>query len=162
MRTIKLPAALAAAVLLWTASPLLADPRTLAGELREKGRAGTIDAIVQFVTDPGDTHFKSITNRGGKLRLKLKSARGGLFTIPASQLETLSANPAVRYISPNRVVTGKLEFANPATGAGIAQQYGWTGAGVGIAILDSGVAASHPDLSNGGASRVVYSQNFVA
>ena len=40
--------------------------------------------------------------------------------------------------------------------ANIAFQYGWTGAGVGVAIIDSGIY-NHPDLR----PRVVYSESFV-
>src|SRR6202011_5806976 len=51
----------------------------------------------------------------------------------------------------------------PAVNAFAAWQSGYTGAGIGIALIDSGVS-SHPDLSGGpwGSSRVVWNQSFVA
>ena len=64
----------------------------------------------------------------------------------------------MRYVSPDRRIAGSLEYAAPTVGGDIAFQSGWTGSGVGVAIIDSGVAGDHPDLK----SRIVYSQNFVA
>ncbi len=63
----------------------------------------------------------------------------------------------MRYVSPDRRIAGSLEYAAPTVGGDIAFQSGWTGSGVGVAIIDSGVAGSIPDLK----SRIVYSQNFV-
>src|SRR5205823_6421301 len=68
----------------------------------------------------------------------------------------LAAQPETTYVSLDRPVSGTLEFAEPTVDADIALQYGWTGAGVGVAVIDSGVY-SHPDLK----SRIVYSQSFV-
>ncbi len=49
----------------------------------------------------------------------------------------------------------------PSVGADSAWRSGWDGAGIGIAVIDSGIAA-HPDLQDAfGLSRVVYRQNFV-
>jgi serine protease AprX len=42
-----------------------------------------------------------------------------------------------------------------------ASTYAFDGTGIGVAVIDSGVAA-HADLGNGSKSRVVYSQSFVA
>ena len=55
-----------------------------------------------------------------------------------------------------------LSNAAPAVNAFAAWQSGYTGAGIGVALIDSGVA-SHPDLNGGflGLSRVVYNQSFV-
>jgi len=40
---------------------------------------------------------------------------------------------------------------------------GYTGYGIGVAVIDSGIRTSHPDLMNlnTGYSRVVYSQSFI-
>ena len=53
-------------------------------------------------------------------------------------LEALANDPEVAYISPDRPVHALLDTA--------AQQLGWTGKGIGIAIVDSGVSY-HYDLS---------------
>src|SRR5439155_3455769 len=64
----------------------------------------------------------------------------------------------VTYNSHDRKNYAKLEFAEPTVGANIAVQYGFNGAGVGVAIIDSGIESDHPDIR----PRVVYSQSFVS
>jgi serine protease AprX len=54
------------------------------------------------------------------------------------------------------------DLTNGATGVSAAWNSGFTGAGVGVAVIDSGINDSHPDLMNStqSASRVVYHQDF--
>ena len=53
------------------------------------------------------------------------------------------------------------DTTNVATGVNSAWSSGYTGAGVGVAVIDSGINDSHPDLRNAnGTSRVVYHQDF--
>jgi hypothetical protein len=53
-------------------------------------------------------------------------------------------------------VHGALDNAGPAVNASIALSYGWAGTGIGVAVVDSGIA-NDPDLKNSkGAPRVVY------
>jgi serine protease AprX len=69
----------------------------------------------------------------------------------------------VKYISLDRTMAPTLSNAAPAVNAFAAWQSGYTGAGVGVALVDSGVS-SHPDLNGGflGLSRVVWNQSFVS
>jgi serine protease AprX len=55
-----------------------------------------------------------------------------------------------------------MDYANPGVYADYAFNYGWKGAGIGVAIVDSGVY-DHPDLKNSAClqSRIVYKANFV-
>ena len=81
--------------------------------------------------------------------------------VPVSSILNLASNTSVRYVSLDRPIGGNLaqatDYSHVAVGANIAAGYGLTGAGIGVAILDSGIS-NHPDL----ASRVVYRQSFVA
>ena len=77
--------------------------------------------------------------------------------MPAQALSSIAGDSGVKYVSPDRRVTGALEFAEPTVGANIAFQYGWTGNNVGVAVIDSGIAADHSDIR----PRVVYSESFV-
>jgi serine protease AprX len=87
---------------------------------------------------------------------------GVLAQLPLSNILTLSNQSNVKYISLDRVLTPSLSNAAPAVNAFAAWQSGYTGGGVGVALIDSGVI-NHPDLNGGflGGSRVVWNQSFV-
>ncbi|WP_248926807.1 S8 family peptidase [Paenibacillus hamazuiensis] len=53
---------------------------------------------------------------------------------------------AVRYIGKDRVMRAALNVATPTVGGAAAAQSGWTGKGVTIAVLDTGIYP-HPDLT---------------
>jgi serine protease AprX len=118
----------------------------------------TADVIVQFRNAPGDSEIAGITARGAKLKRTLRNVRAAVFSVPASALAALSNNPEVVYVSPDREVAGRMEFAGPAVGADHAFNSGWTGSGIGIAIIDSGINPEHPDIKG----RIAYSESFIA
>lgn len=126
-------------------------------ELQNLPATALVDVIVQFDRVPGNGELARVINQGGKVKRALRHIPAAVFQIPAPALSAIAAAPEVVWISPDRQVAGALEFAGPAVGADLAFNYGWTGNGVGIAILDSGIAAEHPDVRG----RVVYSESFV-
>ena len=77
-------------------------------------------------------------------------------------IQNLSNQSNVVYISSDRPLAPSLSNAAVAVNAPFAWQSNYTGAGVGVALIDSGVS-SHPDLYLGilPLSRVVYQQSFV-
>ena len=77
-------------------------------------------------------------------------------TLPAGNLLALSNQPNVTYISPDRHVVTTADLSVQTTNAPVAWSSGWNGAGIGVAVIDSGIYA-HPDLN----SRVVYRESFV-
>jgi len=87
--------------------------------------------------------------------------------VPVSMLTELANDPNVAYVTPDR--TQKMtanpvteEFATAVEADVAAAQYALDGTGIGVAVIDSGIA-DHPDLyDSNGNSRVVYSQSFVA
>ena len=82
--------------------------------------------------------------------------------MPAAALKGLAKNPAIRFISPDRQVHAALDHARPAIGADIAQQYGWDGAGVTVAIIDTDIDSDEADLEDAaGHVRVLYQESFV-
>src|SRR5207248_2888342 len=84
-------------------------------------------------------------------------------SLSLSDIQALQNNPAVAYVTPIRPLKGSLDITTASVNANLAWQFGWNGAGVGVAVIDSGIADKH-DLtnSNGPASRVVYHQSFVS
>src|SRR5215468_3219688 len=123
-----------------------------------------MEVIVQFRQAPTSVHFQRMGKLGGVHTRTLKLVKSGVFNLPLSAIKALENDPDVLYVSPNRSVKLTASDEYEATvGADAAQSYGWDGTGVGVAVIDSGIA-DHPDLHDPvtGASRVVYSESFVA
>ena len=99
---------------------------------------------------------------GGTILGDLPLVNGLVAVLDGNGIANLSNQSNVVYISLDRPLTPSLSNAAPAVNAFAAWQSGYTGAGVGVALIDSGVS-SHPDLNGGfrGASRVVWNQSFV-
>src|ERR1019366_8742797 len=109
---------------------------------------------------PEARHHLNIAQRGGRLQRNLELVNSVVYTLPASALASLENDPDVAYVSPARPVAATLDYANPAINANIARQYGWDGTGVTVAVIDSGIMDSHPDVRTNGQSRVVYAESF--
>jgi len=86
-----------------------------------------------------------------------------VFTVPALMVPIIAKLPGVKYVSPDRPVVRHLDLTTATVGSTLANHLGWTGAGVGVAVIDSGIDITNADLkvANSSASRVVYSQDFV-
>jgi serine protease AprX len=129
-----------------------------------KGGGNMVTVIVQYRQMPTSAHLQSLQNGGAAIRSKFHSIRAVTMRIPVSMVAELANNPNVAYISPDRPVslTSSNEDFTTAVEADVAaSQFALDGTGVGVAVIDSGVA-DHADLHNAsGASRVVYSQSFV-
>ncbi len=131
------------------------------------GSNSTVTVIVQYQQMPSSTNLKTAQSSGAKIGRKLPTINAVTMTIPASMLTALGADPNVIYVTPDRRIsmtsTPVTEQFGTAVEADVAaSQYALDGTGIAVAIIDSGIA-DHPDLHNSiGATRVVYSQSFVA
>ncbi|MFH1072990.1 MAG: S8 family serine peptidase [Nanoarchaeota archaeon] len=76
--------------------------------------------------------------------------------IPFNQLKEIAENDHIKSIYPNREYRALLESSVPQIHASFMWQQGYTGKGVRIAILDTGIEQGHPMFDN----RVVLSQTF--
>lgn len=138
----------------------------MSADLREHATSKSlVTVIVQFRQMPDTTALAGMQSRGAAMRNRLHSIRAVTMRVPVSMLAELESNPNVAYVTPDRPVslTAANEDYTTAVEADVAAaQFAQDGTGLGVAIIDSGVA-DHPDLHNAaGASRVVYSQSFVA
>jgi serine protease AprX len=121
----------------------------------------TVKVIVQFRQVPTAAHYATMRGRGGKLQAKLHSIKGAAFTIPVSALAALEADPEILSVSIDHPMNVMDDLTNDATGTEAAWNAGFNGSGIGVAVIDSGINDSHPDLHNSdGTSRVVYHQDF--
>ena len=86
---------------------------------------------------------------GGSIGLSLPIISGQSVTIPNIAIPLLAMSPLVVHMSIDRGVAGAMERTGATVGATtVRQELGVDGSGVGVAIIDSGVAPSHDDLSN--------------
>jgi serine protease AprX len=83
--------------------------------------------------------------------------------VPNASLLALAGSAAISRIASDRDTIATNERTGPTVGAtAVRQTYGYDGTGVGIAVIDSGAAASHTDLADGsGAPRIVQFVDFV-
>ena len=134
----------------------------------DQGSSKMVKVIIQYKQPvsnsqevPGERDLK---NQGAMLHTRFSSIRATVMSVPAWMIPQIAKNPNVAYITPDRPVqmTSNDEDMIAATTRDVAAtQFGFDGTGVGVAVIDSGVA-DHPDLHNAnGASRVVYSESFV-
>jgi serine protease AprX len=99
---------------------------------------------------------------GGTLGRTLVSISSQVVTVPNAALNGLSANPAIVRISLDRVTTGATERTGATIGAtAIREQLGYTGEGIGVAVVDSGAAAAHDDLTEAAGTRIDRFVDFV-
>ncbi len=83
---------------------------------------------------------------------------GQVAIVPDAALDRLASRPEVASISLDRAVRGTMDRTTSATGSRwVVERLGVTGAGVGVATIDSGVDPSHEDLDG----RVVHFADFV-
>src|ERR1035437_1107795 len=134
----------------------------LAKARQGSAKGQTVKVIVQYRQVPTAAHYATMQGRGGRLQSKLHMIKGAAFTIPVSALAALEADPEIASVTIDHPMNVMDDLTNGATGVQAAWTSGYTGAGVGVAVIDSGINDSHPDLwnSSGTTSRVVYHQDF--
>jgi serine protease AprX len=148
-------------------SLMLADSSKISPDLLAQGPFEKANVIVLYKTPPGQSQgaLPNIPLLSGLLRGPLTQVFSNvnaisLINVPLLSIEILSNDPNVTYITPDRPLTQLLDYSSAAVNGGAAISAGLTGLGIGVAVIDSGVANS-PDLANFGIlTRVVYRQNF--
>jgi serine protease AprX len=145
------------------AANLYGDRHKISKDLDDKlGQAGAaVDVIVQYQNDPSDADIAKFTGKGAKLKDHLKRFRTATYTAVAGTLDNLSDDPNVVYVSADRQVNAQFDYSEQAINAPYAWQLGLDGTGVGIALVDSGVAkVDDLEQANSHKSRVVYQEVF--
>ena len=161
------------AVLLAIPACMVADNSKISPDLQGYNSTTQVQVIVQYapgtqitcggILGPLLCAVGDILNLGGTLLSELPLVNGVVALLDGNGIVALSNKPNVVYISKDRTVAPFLNNATGAVNASTAWKSGYTGAGIGVAVIDSGVN-NHPDLNTTGIlpfSRVVYSQNFV-
>ena len=125
-------------------------------------KSQTVRVIVQYKQVPSTAHYATMQGRGGRLHAQLHMIKGAAFTIPVSAFAALEADPEIASVTIDHPMHLMDDYANTAANVSAAVNAGYNGAGVGVAVIDSGINDSHPDLwdSAHSHSRVVYHQDF--
>src|SRR5271165_1147787 len=128
----------------------------------DSATSGNVHVVISFKTKPSAEFVKNIAAAGGTVQRQLNEVNTIIATVPAGGWLQLESDANVTYIASDRPVHSTLDYSSAAVNGNVAFQSGHSGAGIGIAIVDSGVS-SHPDLNEAnGKSRILYSQSFVA
>ena len=118
---------------------------------------GTSRVIITF--KPGWGEPDEVRKHGSKLGRKLSLINGRVAEVSNSVLKRLADHPAIESIHFDRPTSGKMNRAAVAVGARAVQyEMGFTGAGVGVAIIDSGITSWHDDLTKTGTNSLVRSK----
>jgi len=118
--------------------------------------------LVQFKAPPTILDLAALQLTGAIITRTYSLVPAVAAIVPAPGILGILSITNVVYVSLDRVVQPLLDVSAPAVNAPAAWNIGLGGSGIGVAVIDSGIA-SHPDLttSDGSRSRVVYRQNFI-
>src|SRR5688572_28767128 len=106
------------------------------------GKNGWSRAIVTLT--PGADIRHEVRELGGRHLRDLRIIGAQVIELPKGQLKKLAERSEVVRIDDDRPTAGQLSHAANVTGARAVQfAYGYTGAGVGIAVIDSGFTNWH-------------------
>jgi serine protease AprX len=162
-------------LLMVLATPLamFADNSKISPDLQTSTSTAKVQVVIQYA--PGaqiscsgllglvDCLLNDVVKLGGTILGQLPIVNGLVASLDHNGIVALSNQSNVAYISKDRPLAPFFDNAAPAVNAQAAWNSNFTGSGIGVALIDSGVNA-HPDLLTGFLpfSRVVYNQSFVA
>jgi serine protease AprX len=144
-----------------------ADSKKLDRVLRQRASdpGGRSHVIVRVREDVPTVIAEATLRRlGGTSSRALRVINGHAGELPNGALAALAASPWIERVSEDRLITGTMERTAATVGAAaVRETLGYDGAGIGVAIIDSGITPWHNDLAGPQASiqRVVRFIDFV-
>jgi serine protease AprX len=138
------------------------DLAPIAARAHNAAARETVQVIVQYKQVPKSEQEGRVQRLGARLNHRLGMVKSIALTIPVSALPALEADPEILSVSVDHPMKELDDTTDIATGMPTAWNAGYNGKGIGVAVIDSGINDSHPDLwnSNQTHSRVVYHQDF--
>lgn len=128
----------------WTTTGLDGDRDGLDDALA--GAAGAGRVLVDFAAPPSAAELAALAAAGAHVVRVFEVVPTAAVVADAAALPALAGAPGVVLVEADRLLWPTLDRSGPAVGADVARRdYGLTGKGVGIAILDTGVDTMHPD-----------------
>ncbi|MGE5672786.1 MAG: S8 family serine peptidase, partial [Mycobacterium leprae] len=110
------------------------------------GQNGTLDVIIWSDAPLPLSATADLEKLGGKVIRELPIIDGFSVQIPGGKLSDLATLPWVNHVDENQTVRADLNRSVPALGAADLWNMGYDGAGVVVALVDSGVDYTHDAL----------------
>src|SRR5581483_5806769 len=105
------PRAVAFLSVLLLGSVVWGNDHKLSPDLKGRHSAGAVDVIVQFKVAPAQKHRDRIAAHGGLVKQHLSTVKALLVSLPASRLQSLSNDPDIAYVSPDRRISKQMNNA---------------------------------------------------
>jgi serine protease AprX len=128
----------------------------------------TVDVIVQYANPPGVAHYRRLTARHSRVKATFDQMPLEQLAVTPEALADLENDPNVVSISPDRPVQAVLDHVAASVQLTPLADYFEDanrpmGAGIGVAVIDSGINVTHPNFNWFGSnnSRVVYSESLI-
>jgi len=136
----------------------------IAGDLRETMSLGREQrVIVSFAPGVADQDMAAAFSRAGRTARRLGQDRMFATSLNRRDIEALASDARVQSISPDRRVVATMDIAVPTVGGDRLQTYlGYTGKGVTVAVLDSGVAPTNSVPAARLAARIDFTESLNA
>ncbi len=131
-------------------TPPWGDPGDGKMEPAVRGRAHAPNGRTQVIITmrPGTSIDDHVAKGGGRLGRYLEIIHARVAEVSDGALLGLAHNPNVVHIDLDRPVAGQLDRTAAAVGAKyVRENYGYTGAGVGVAVIDSGISPWLDDMT---------------
>ena len=130
--------------------------RKLDKSLNRRAAEGGGTSRVIVVYKSGSAGTEEIGKHGSKSRRRFRGINAETADVPNSVLKRLADDPAVESIHEDRPTHGEMNRIAVSVGArSVQNQLGLKGAGVGVAVIDSGITSWHDDLTYNGTSSSV-------
>ena len=112
-----------------------------------------VKVLIAFGRQPGPAEQALVRGMGGSVKYTYHLVPAIAATLPEPAVSALEANPHVTRVEPDRQMRAlEIELNNAwgvtRIGAGTVHNGGNRGAGVKLAIIDSGINYNHPDLND--------------
>ncbi len=130
-------------LLLLTLGALLSGPAATT----QAAPAKTACVIVQWTAAPTAAQWRQVRALGMSADRPLPLIHADAFHLPPAAVRRLRALPFVRHVSPDLHCRKNDEYSVEASGADVAAEAGLSGAGVTVAVLDSGIQTERADIA---------------
>jgi subtilisin family serine protease len=125
-------------------------------KVRSGRLTGTSKVIIRVIPGQEANAGNAVKSLGGRVGRQLKLVDGLSAELPNQVISRMAERSDVLSLHLDRPIAGQLSRSAVATGARAAQQqWGYNGAGVGVAVIDSGITGWHDDLGYTGSSSTV-------